>query len=90
MPICPRCHNLISEGKWERHLKRCGVHHKHEPKELYVPSATPSWEGTQRGILGGPHGTWSRKKRLAIYLTVALLFGTAGLLYLLFFVLALL
>lgn len=54
MPVCPKCHKLISESHYERHLKRCGTTHKHEPQSLYVPSATPQVESPNRGITYGP------------------------------------
>ncbi|MDA4134378.1 MAG: hypothetical protein OK441_02270 [Thaumarchaeota archaeon] len=38
MPVCPKCHELISEEHWERHLSRCGVHHKHGPMPLFSTS----------------------------------------------------
>lgn len=37
MPICPKCRKLISNKKYERHLKRCGVEHRHGPKPLDHP-----------------------------------------------------
>lgn len=60
VPICPKCHELISEKRFERHLRRCGISHKDEAAGLYVPSATPPWEGVQRGILVNP----PRKKKM--------------------------
>lgn len=53
MPICPKCGKLISEKRYARHLRRCGTSHKHETMGLYSPSATPPWEGVQRGVLVG-------------------------------------
>jgi hypothetical protein len=46
MPVCPKCNHLVSEAHWERHLSRCGEHHKHETMPLiYNPGrgmgATP-------------------------------------------------
>lgn len=37
MPICPKCGKMISAGKYARHLKRCGVKHKHAPGQLDHP-----------------------------------------------------
>jgi hypothetical protein len=37
MPICPKCKKLISAQKYERHLRRCGVTHKHGPSTLDHP-----------------------------------------------------
>lgn len=34
MPVCPKCKKLISASKYARHLKRCGVVHKHGPASL--------------------------------------------------------
>jgi hypothetical protein len=34
MPVCPKCHKLISPKNYSRHLKRCGVTHKRGPKAL--------------------------------------------------------
>jgi hypothetical protein len=36
MPVCPKCHKLISPGKYSRHLGRCGVRHKHKSTPLKV------------------------------------------------------
>lgn len=54
MPVCPKCHKLISESHFERHLKRCGTTHKHRPQSLYVPSGTAQIESPNRGITYGP------------------------------------
>jgi len=54
MPICPKCHKLISDGHYERHLRRCGTSHKRQPQSLYVPSATAQIESPSRGITYGP------------------------------------
>lgn len=27
MPICPKCHKLISESHYARHVERCGLTH---------------------------------------------------------------
>jgi len=62
MPICPKCHKLISESHYERHLRRCGTTHKHEPQSLYVPSATAQVESPNRGITYGPPSS-SRGRR---------------------------
>lgn len=35
MPVCPKCGKLISEKKYERHLRRCGTTHKHGPVPLH-------------------------------------------------------
>jgi len=43
MPVCPKCGHYISEEHWERHLRRCGEHHKHEPAPLV---------STTGGVLG--------------------------------------
>ncbi|MDA4121847.1 MAG: hypothetical protein OK456_01550 [Thaumarchaeota archaeon] len=54
MPVCPKCHKLISEKHFARHLKRCGTSHHHEPQSLYVPSLTAQIESPNRGITYGP------------------------------------
>jgi len=89
LPVCPHCGKLIAEKKYEKHLRKHGTHHRRNTPDLYVPSAVPPWEGVNRGILVGPHRKWSRRKRLAIYLVVALGFAAAGIIYLVFWVLAL-
>jgi len=33
VPICPKCHKLISSSKYARHLSRCGVRHKQKKAE---------------------------------------------------------
>ncbi|HUI85730.1 MAG TPA: hypothetical protein VLY21_01075 [Nitrososphaerales archaeon] len=72
MPVCPKCHKMVSERKWQRHQERCGVHHRNRPPSgLYVPSATPPWEGTQRGILVNQGSTRSKSSRKTAYLVVA-------------------
>ncbi|MDA4128584.1 MAG: hypothetical protein OK422_03915 [Thaumarchaeota archaeon] len=81
---------MISNKKYERHLRRCGTTHKHEPAELYVPSATPPWEGTKRGILVGPHSKRSRRKRLSFYAVLLVALVSAGGIFLIFLLLALL
>jgi len=37
MPICPKCRKLISEKNYSRHLRRCGVRHKHPAATLDHP-----------------------------------------------------
>jgi len=74
VPICPKCHKLINESHYERHLARCGTSHKHVTGELYVPSATPAWERPDRGILVGPQGRgFSRRPKWQRALIWALL-----------------
>jgi hypothetical protein len=34
MPVCPKCHKLISANNYARHLGRCGTSHKHPPGTL--------------------------------------------------------
>ena len=64
--MCPRCGKLIADKKYERHLRRHGEHHKKYPVDLYVPSATPSFEGVKRGVLAGPDRGWTRRQRKVI------------------------
>jgi len=63
MPVCPKCHKLISESHYDRHLNRCGTVHKHPAQSLYVQSATPAIEGLNRGVTYGPPSRlWDRSK----------------------------
>jgi hypothetical protein len=62
MPICPKCHKLISESHYQRHLKRCGTSHRHVTQSLYVPSATAQIESPNRGITYGPSRASYTKK----------------------------
>ncbi|MGD0636410.1 MAG: hypothetical protein ABSA72_00020 [Nitrososphaerales archaeon] len=34
MPICPKCHKLISAKNYARHLSRCGTTHKRTKQAL--------------------------------------------------------
>jgi hypothetical protein len=34
MPVCPKCHKLISAKNYARHLRRCGTTHKQGPQPL--------------------------------------------------------
>ncbi len=88
MPICPKCRKLISESHYERHLRRCGTSHHHEPQSLYVPSATAQIESPNRGITYCPpsstHGgktNW--KKWFLVGFVIMLLLGTFALFYVL-------
>jgi hypothetical protein len=36
MPVCPKCHKLISAARYSRHLRRCGVKHKRVPDSIRV------------------------------------------------------
>lgn len=48
---------MISESHYERHLRRCGTPHRHDPQSLYIPSATAQVESPDRGITYGPPST---------------------------------
>ena len=37
VPVCPKCGKLISDKRYERHLRRCGVQHKHAPGSAEPP-----------------------------------------------------
>jgi hypothetical protein len=81
MPICPKCRKLISEGHYERHLRRCGKSHRHEPQSLYVPSATAQIESPNRGITYGPpssshRGKTSRKSWMVVAFVAVMLLVT--------------
>jgi len=43
MPICPKCGKLISDKKWSRHSKRCGLKKKKGVAPLNEHSATPDF-----------------------------------------------
>ena len=81
MPVCPKCHEFISESHYERHLKRCGTHHQHQTQSLYVPSATAQIESPNRGITYGPHGrSWDKRWKwvfyaLVVFIAAVILFG---------------
>jgi hypothetical protein len=36
MPVCPKCHKLISSGKYSRHLRRCRVRTKRKKVPIEV------------------------------------------------------
>ena len=79
MPICPKCGKLISEGHYERHLRRCGTTHGHEPQSLHVPSATAQVESQDRGITYDPESTdhgGIRWKKVMAGFVVFLLIGS--------------
>lgn len=68
MPVCPKCHKLISDRHYERHIKRCGTSHKHMAQSLYVPSATAQIESPNRGITYGPPSkSWARKSKWLLW-----------------------
>jgi phage FluMu protein Com len=74
MSVCTKCHKLISESHYERHLKRCGTSHKHVAQSLYVPSATAQIESPNRGITyGPPSASWNRKSKWLLLAIVAVL-----------------
>jgi hypothetical protein len=37
MPTCPKCGEMISAQRYERHLKRCGTDHKNKDHTLDHP-----------------------------------------------------
>jgi hypothetical protein len=73
VPICPKCHKLISESHYERHLRRCG--NPHEPESLHVSSATAQEESPNRR-------NW--KMWILAGLVIALLVGSLVVFYLLY------
>jgi hypothetical protein len=87
LPICPKCQKLISESHYERHLRRCGTIHGHEPQSLYVPSATAQVESPDRGITYGPpstdHGKTNWRKLMAGFL-IFLLIGSVVVFFILY------
>jgi hypothetical protein len=89
MPVCPKCHQLISESHYERHLRRCGTTHEHEPQTPYARSATAHSESPDRSIGDGPADThegsgrnW--KKWLLAGFVIALLIGSLVLIFLVY------
>jgi hypothetical protein len=38
VPVCPKCHEFITEQHWERYLGRCGTRRKRETAPLVVNS----------------------------------------------------
>ena len=87
MPTCPKCQKWISESHYQRHLRRCGTTHEHEPQSLYVPSATPQVESPDRGITYGPpseeHGGINWTKLMAAFV-VFLLIGSVVVFFVLY------
>jgi hypothetical protein len=88
LPVCPKCGALISEGHYERHLRRCGTTHKQEPQSLYVPSATAQIESPDRGITYGPRGTQEgkadRMKKILAGFVIFLLIGSLVVFFILY------
>lgn len=79
LPICPKCQKFISESHYERHLRRCGTEHRHEPQSLYVPSATAQVESPNRGITYGPpdeHPVGINWKKVGAAFLIFLLIGS--------------
>jgi hypothetical protein len=86
VPTCPKCHKLISESHYQRHLQRCGTSHRHVTQSLYVPSATAQIESPNRGITyGSPRPRYTNKHRWRPWLTWGLV-AVALLAVLLFFI----
>jgi len=89
LPICPRCHLEISEEHYERHLQRCGTHHKHGPVPLvstsggtmgatpYAPYLSPpiSYPWWKYGLLVWPPRRLTRRQKYLVVLWYFLLFG---------------
>ena len=84
MPICPKCHKLISESHYERHLRHCGNPNEREP-ESQVPSAA-AMESPEGGIAYGPAGEAKRnwKKWVVVGFIMFLLIGSLALFFLLY------
>ncbi|MDA4123389.1 MAG: hypothetical protein OK456_09445 [Thaumarchaeota archaeon] len=77
MPVCPKCHKLITEERWERHLKRCGVYHDDGPKQYVVPPYAGN-VADSHGRLVRPTGTLTRRQRFYLILILVLLAGGGG------------
>ena len=79
MPTCPKCGKFISEGHYERHLKRCGTPHEEEP-QLTDQSVTARLERAERGtgVVAPEEGEGGRnwKKILVAGFVIFLLIGS--------------
>jgi hypothetical protein len=87
MPVCPKCHKLISESHYERHLGRCGTIHRVGPQSLYVPSATAQVESPERGITYGPPSTDDGRinwRKLTAGFVIFLLIGSVAVFFVLY------
>jgi hypothetical protein len=91
MPVCPKCHSLISEEHYERHLERCGTHHKHGPIPLvstsrgtmgatpYAPNLIPpiAYPWWKYGLQVWPPRRLTRKQKAYLLIYYLLLVGGA-------------
>jgi hypothetical protein len=87
LPTCPKCQKFISERHYERHLRRCGTTHRHEPQSLYVPSATAQVESPDRGITYGPPSADHRGinwRKLGAAFLIFLLIGSVVVFFILY------
>ena len=85
MPICPKCHKLISESHYERHLRRCGNPDEREPESQVHSSA--AMESPEGGIAYGPAGEEAKrnwKKWVVVGFIIFLLIGSLALFFLLY------
>jgi hypothetical protein len=86
LPVCPKCGKLISEGHYERHVRRCGTIREEEPR-LPSQSVTRLLERAERGT-GPPREeaqvgrNW--KKILVAGFVVFLLIGTLAAFFILY------
>jgi hypothetical protein len=101
MPVCPKCGEFISEHRWERHLSRCGEHHKHGPAPLvsttggvmgaspYAPEVEPpaAYPWWEFGRVVWPPHKMRRNQKLLLLFYAILALGLLSFLYLLFSIL---
>ena len=69
MPVCPKCHKMISERHYERHLRRCGTEHDEEARG----SQSSAWAD---GAETEPEPGRDWKKVLLAAFVIALLVGS--------------
>jgi ABC-type dipeptide/oligopeptide/nickel transport system permease subunit len=88
LPICPKCHKLISESHYERHLRRCGTTREHEPEPQALSAAAMESQegGTEYGPTGTDHAGRNWKKWLVVGFIIFLLIGSLALFFLLYVV----
>jgi hypothetical protein len=79
LPTCPKCQKFISESHYQRHLRRCGTDHGHEPQPLHASSAAARRESPDSGVPYGPQSTdqgGTRWRKLMAGFIIFLLIGS--------------
>ena len=87
MPTCPKCQKFISESHYQRHLRRCGTAHGHEPQPLHAPSTMAQVESPDRWIAHGPDGEGRRRinwTKVAAGFVIFLLIGSVVVFFILY------